>query len=363
MLRRGLGTALLLLLLRRVGARVRRHRRARRRRQERCSRSRPSRRRRPTRRRFPDRPPPAVSAVRDAWRAAAAGHLVPAPLRQGIRARVLAGRRRDAVPARAQPRVAVQVHEQHGDEPDVHGPQRRRARRPAAQRHPAGARRLLLLRLRLPSEARIQHPDLHLDRDAGRRRRPATRASRSQGVRAARRILLAAQHPLDDRHLSVLSWDRPEHVHQLLPTRFHAGDLGRGRAARRLPLPRDAGKLAEHAGHQVGEHRQPVRGLGHRLVRPRRLRQALERLRAPHVAGGARGDGVHLREGGSPVRSRRGRPGEQRDVHLGRPVPVRDGGAGAERHPSRSRTSTCGRSTAASSTRGSRSTSSSICAG
>ena len=50
------------------------------------------------------------------------------------------------------------------------------------------------------------------------------------------------------------------------------------------------------------------------------------------VAGGARRDGVHLRARGSPVRSRRGRPGEQRDVHLGRPVPVRDGRAGAERH-------------------------------
>ena len=79
-----------------------------------------------------------------------------------------AGRRRDAVPARAQPRVAVQVHEQHGDEPDVHGPQRRRARRPAAQRHPARARRLLLLRLRLRSAAGLQHPALHLDRDPGR---------------------------------------------------------------------------------------------------------------------------------------------------------------------------------------------------
>ena len=78
-----------------------------------------------------------------------------------------------------------------------------------------------------------------------------------QGVRAARRVLLAAQHPLDDRQLSVLSRHRPEHGDQLLPTRVHPGDLGERRAARRLQLHRDGGQLAQHAGHQVREHRQP----------------------------------------------------------------------------------------------------------
>ena len=210
MLRAGVGTALLLLLL----ALCRRARRAP------PARETPRPRRDPAardqaggdvRRAAGSRTAAAGAAggvgLRDARRAAAAAGAgcCPTTTRDSCSSR-LAGRRRDAVPARAQPRVAVQVHEQHGDEPDVHGPQRRRARRPAAQRHPAGARRLLLLGLRLRSAAGLQHPGLHVDARPWSRRRPATRASCfSKGFALRAGYFSLPSTALDDRHLSVLS--------------------------------------------------------------------------------------------------------------------------------------------------------------
>ena len=190
---------------------------------ERSSRSRPSRRRRPTRRRSRATAAGGAAAATPARSSRRPPGTLP-HYDKGFVLVSLAGRRRDAVPARAQPRLAVQVHEQHGDEPDVHGPPRRRARRPAAQRHPAGARRLLLLRLRLRSAARLQHPDLHLERDPGRRRRPATSGfvfSKAFALRAGYFSLpstrsMTGTYPFFHGH-------RPEHGHQLLRPGFTQG--------------------------------------------------------------------------------------------------------------------------------------------
>ena len=180
--------------------------------------------------------------------------------------------------------------------------------------------------------ARLQHPPLHLDGrpdgDGGR----ICRLRVQQGVRAAGRILLAAELARHDRHLSVLPGHRPQHGGQLHAARIHPGRLGQRRAVPWLQLHRDGRQLAQHARHRGHEDRLPLRLRRLVLVRPQRLRQGLERLRAPRGAGAAHRHRLHVRARRSPLRSLGLQPGEQRHLYLGRHVAVRDRHAGARRH-------------------------------
>ena len=96
-------------------------------------------------------------------------------------------------------------------------------------------------------------------RDPRRDRRRLRRVRVQQGVRAARRLLLAAERAQPDRQLPVLPRHRPQHGDELLAARVHPGRVGQRRAVARHQLHRDDGQLAQHARYQVREHRLPLR--------------------------------------------------------------------------------------------------------
>ena len=181
-----------------------------------------------------------------------AGELGAAALGRGLRARV------DAAPAAVPFRLRLNHVSQFkytnslATQHDLRRSLRRRARRPAPQRHPARARRLLFLRLRVRSAAGLQHPGLHVDAP----RWSATAAGYVGFVFDKAFALRAGFFSLPsvrshDRDVSVLSRHRPQHGDNYFRPGLHAGRVGQRRAAARLQLHRDDRQLAEHARHQV----------------------------------------------------------------------------------------------------------------
>ena len=273
-------------------------------------------------------------------------------------------RSRAAVPPEAQPRLAVQVHQHPGRQRDLHRPPRASSGR-SCRRNDIQLTRDVFYFSGFAFDPRLDFNILIYTSSATLSATAAGYvgyAFHEAFTLRAGFFSLPSLRAMTGTYPFFHGTDRSMAVNYMRPG-FTQGVWAEGEPLPGFSYIAMIGQLAQHPGHHRHEDRLQLRLLRLGLVRPQRVRLAVERLRVPRRGGPAGGDRLHLRARGSPVGSVDGQPREQRHLHLGRHPAVRDRLAGAGRHrPARELLPVGGRRRA-SSTAASRSTSSSTSAG